>query len=130
LVLGETYLILGLTPKPHLWVVSTLPAADGSIVVINMTSQRTGSDTNCIIQPGEHSFVQNATVMEYERARILTKGSQDTIDTMPAKCPRKAPVSNALLKRIQEGALTSDLTAENVKDAIRTSVAAQATGTP
>ena len=95
-----------------------------------MTSQRAGSDTNCIIQPSDHAFVKKATVMEYEKAKFLTKQGQDAIDKMPAQCPRKAPVSYALLKRIQEGALKSDLAPENVKAAITASIAKQANSGP
>ena len=126
LVLGETYLIEGLGPKAHVWVVCSLPSSDGSVLLINMTTARADSDRNCVINEGEHSFVKHETVMEYEKARIISKEGQAAIYGMPAKCPRKGPVSLTLLTRIQEGALSSDLTTGKHKTIIKDSIAKQA----
>jgi hypothetical protein len=110
----------------HLWVVCSLPDDQGSIVVLNMTSWRKDSDDeNCIILPTDHTWVKQRTVIAYERGKILDKAAQDAIDKMPAQCPRRSPVSAGLLQRIQEGALRSDLTPQDIQTLIADSIARQ-----
>jgi hypothetical protein len=114
--IGETYLLTG----GHLWVVCTPPDNDGSIVCLNMTSWKPGvDDESCVIIPADHSWVKQRTVIAYERGKILSKADQDIVDGMPAQCPRKTPVSAALLRRIQDGAIQSDLTPQRIQKRIR-----------
>ena len=113
--LGETYYVLA-----HLWVVVSQPTADGSVVLVNFTTQRTGSDTNCVIQAGEHPFVFKPTVIAYEKAQVFDPAKQDQIAKL---CEMRLPVSAPLLRRIQDGALVSDLTPQKVQAIIRGSIA-------
>lgn len=117
--LGDTFY------QDHLWVVSSLPTDDGSIVILNFTSWRSGCDENCIIEPGEHSFVHNKTVIAYERAIVLDVQQQKTVVSL---CPSRDAVSPVLLKRIQEGALVSDLSSPKIQGMIKASMDRQARG--
>lgn len=121
--LRETYLLAG---GGHLWVVCSLPTADGSVVVLNFTSWKPGvADENCVISPEDHSFVRNKTVIAYEKGRVLDRAAQAFVLSRPVECPRKSPVSDELLNRIQTGALVSDLTPQKIQAIIRESMTRQ-----
>ncbi len=57
--------------RDHLWVVSSLPTDDGSVVILSFTTWRFGCDENCVIEVGEHPFVKHKTVIAYEKALLL-----------------------------------------------------------
>lgn len=71
--LGDTFLL----PKPgveedHLWALITKPDPEtGKAIMVNLTTQRPHSDTTAIIQPGEHPFVHQPTVVFYADARTI-----------------------------------------------------------
>ena len=50
--LGSTYMW-----HSHLWVVISLPDEIGEVVVVNLTSHRDNKDQSCVIEAGEHPFV-------------------------------------------------------------------------
>lgn len=113
---GQTILL----PKPgqatlHLWVIVLAPdPASQETVIVNLTSQRTHSDTTVVVQPGEHPFVQHPTVVFFADARI--------VDANHIAAAMKAGTfhthqdcSAALLLKIQQGLLASTMTPQKVK---------------
>lgn len=116
--LGETFHSTG-----HLWVVASLPDAEGSVVMLSLTTHRPRCDENCVIEAGEHPFVAHKTVIAYEKALIFTVDQQATANRL---CRRYGPVSAELLARIQQGACVSDLTPMKIVKAIRASMVKQA----
>jgi hypothetical protein len=119
--LGNTFV------QVHLWIVASLPwPDDGSIVVVNFTTRRKDSDTNCLVQAGEHPWVKHETVVEYEKARIFDLATQATVMKQPSICPPHKDVSEELLARIQQGALISDLTKQKIQTIIKWSMGEQA----
>ena len=120
MIVGETYFI-----QDHLWVVCTSQDENGRVAILNMTTWRRGCDENCVIVPGDHSWVKHPTVIAYERGKMLDKKQQAAIYGMPSVCPRKASVSAELLKRVQDGALKSDLTPQEIQVAIKAHLSAQ-----
>lgn len=113
LPLGSTFKI------GHLWVVITRPAADGSVVMVNVTSWRQGCDETCIIAAGEHPFVHHQTVVAYAYIKEVSADRQREILANPTVCVPHAPVSPQLLERIRRGALASREVSGRVKAAIR-----------
>jgi hypothetical protein len=109
-------------------VVSSPPTANGEVVVFNLTTWRFGCDENCMIMPGEHPFVAHKTVVAYELGLLLSQEQQQAILKNAALCPQKDPVSEALLAKIQRGALVSDLTPQKLQDIIRPLIAAAGPG--
>jgi len=116
LTAGQTILL----PKPghdtaHLWVVVVSASKiTGEAVIVNLTTQRTHSDPTVILQPGDHPFVQHATVAFFADARIvdgrlLAKGVEACTFRKHVDC------SPALLQRIQEGLFSSPHTPNKVK---------------
>ena len=71
---GETFFLSGThDTEPHLWIVLTDPEGNpGEVVVVNLTSQRPGSDATVVLQRGDHPFVRHDTVVYYGDARMDT----------------------------------------------------------
>jgi hypothetical protein len=113
--LGETF--LGLIDEEHLCVVF---AGDlhGEVCVANLTSHRVPCDESCVIERGEHPFVQHRTVVSYQRA--FTKANAE-LDAQKASgvLRMREPVSASLLVRIQNGAVRSQATPRKIKEATR-----------
>jgi hypothetical protein len=110
--------------RTHLWVVSSLPTPDDSILAFNVTDRATWHDHACIIYPDEHPFIVKESVIAYLRGSLLPKHGEFLEKSLRYQ-PRQPPVSEELLKRIQEGALASDFTKQDFQDIIRASMARQ-----
>jgi hypothetical protein len=108
--LGETYRLK--VDAAHLWVVITTPDVGGSVVIVNLTSYAVGCDATCLVNVGEHPFVVRQTVVGYKWARVADPAMQAKFKS---QADSYDPVSMSLLKRIQQGALTSDLTPQKVQ---------------
>ncbi len=105
---GDTFLL----PKSsneteHLWiVVAEIDAAAGKAICVSVTTQRNYSDSTCVLNAGDHPFVNRPSVIFYQDARemdlalvekALTSGIRNFV------CTRHAPCSDALLERIRKG---------------------------
>jgi hypothetical protein len=89
-----------------------------TIVIVNFTTRRAGSDDSCIVQAGEHEFLSRESVVVYRRAQMTE--NQRALDMLHSSILRQlAPVSEDLLRRIQAGALASQFTPEKIKIALR-----------
>jgi hypothetical protein len=92
-------------------VLGVLP--DGSLIITHLTSRRRYSDATCVIQPGEHPFVKQETVARYDQTHICPQERIPNLEGVITK--RLDPLSPALLARMQQGALASPQTPENIK---------------
>ena len=93
--LRETYIW-----RDHLWVVISLPDKDGIVVVVAFTTWAENKDQSCIVEPGDHPFIKNKTVIAYKYAQVLTMKEQKEF---LRDAQRREDVSEDLLQRIQEG---------------------------
>jgi len=119
LTLGDAFVI---GDGGHLWIVCSVSDRDRSIVILNLTTWRAGCDENCVINPGEHSFVKHRSVVSYEHGRIATLVQQDKLRSIASS---RAPATDALVSKIQVGAIASDLTSQDIQEHIRLSTAKQ-----
>jgi hypothetical protein len=93
--------------RGHLWVVVSDSRADPTQVVIaNMTTDR-GIDRSCILNPGDHPFVNRPTCIRYDMARIVTNAELERHVSSNA-IRLQDPVSADVLERIRQGAATTD----------------------
>jgi hypothetical protein len=115
--LGDTIIL----PKPglekeHLWVLVTAPDSNGTVIMVNLTTQRPHSDTTVILQPGEHPFIDRPTVVFYADARFVEAALLES-------CVSKgigrnhSQIEKAVLQKIQNGLLISPLTPQKIKTA-------------
>ena len=92
--------------QKHLWVVVSDPALDRKHVVIaNMTSD--GLDQSCVLDVGDHVFIEHPTVMRYDRARIESDAALERL-VASGSIILQDPVSPEVLKRIREGAAITE----------------------
>lgn len=112
---GDTFLIPdGISTHLNL-VLAVL--RDGSVIVCHFTTRRKYSDNTCVIQPGEHSFVQQETVVRYDQAHICAADRVQFLESVITR--HLEPLSGNLLARIRQGALNSPQTPEKIKTALR-----------
>ena len=113
---GDTFIVPDAFGK-HLNVVLAV-LEDGSIVHCHFTGRTARSDTTCVIQPNEHSFVKKETVVRYDRAEICAVGM--ALDALE-RCVEKKfePLKAELLARVKKGALDSPQTPDKVKNVLR-----------
>jgi hypothetical protein len=104
----------------HLYIVCSNPTPQEEVALFNFTTKRTMSDLNCVVQPGEHPFVTVETVVEYGSGRLFTQKQWDAAIALWAV--QYPAVSDELLWRIQQGALTSDQTPQILQDLVRSSL--------
>lgn len=116
--LGDTFK-LERNGEGHLWVVISQPTGDGSIVMVNLTTMRTGSDLSCVLAPGDHPFVQHATVIAYQFAKLVPPEAQRMMEQQKQLCIPREPMPPAVLQRIREGSLKSDLMPQKLQAIVR-----------
>jgi hypothetical protein len=92
-------------PTEHLHIVIS-PIIDGKVLLVNVTSKKFDSDDTCVLCVGDHEFIKHDSVINYADAH------DPEIDKMQEAILQKIfkpqpPVSEALLRRIQAGALIS-----------------------
>lgn len=114
-------------PKPHLWFILNDPAGTGRVALANITTHdpttRRRCDAHClIVRHGEHPFVEEGHASCVRSADILYPLPVVTHATEHPGAERREPLSPALLRRIQQGALDSPRTPDDVKDAVRASL--------
>ena len=119
---GET--ILGFDFGNHLWVVLSAQTPDGLIAVANLTTH--GGKSYCgagcvIIRPGEHSYPKRDSCVYYRGA--LLNPLQPLLDAREQGALRQLePFADELLKRVQQGALSSPMTSPRVKQAVESTL--------
>jgi len=93
-------------PTEHLHIVIS-PVINGKVLLVNVTSKKFDSDDTCVLSVGDHNFIRHDSVIVYADAiaadiSLMEKAILDqTFKPQP-------PVSDAVLKRIQEGTVKSD----------------------
>lgn len=113
---GQTILL----PKPgqetaHLWVVLTAPDAAGNVVMANFTTLRSHSDTTVVVNPGDHRFINHASVIHFADTR-LTSASSVEAALASGIYPRHDDCTTILIDRILAGALASPYTPGKIKN--------------
>lgn len=106
---GDTYIRAGnhIKTDPHLWIVISDPSKNTSLVTVNVTSQGIDKDQACVLNAGEHRFIEHESVIMYAGARLPLESM--ILEAIRNGMLRKHDqVSNAILGRIQAGAAKSD----------------------
>jgi hypothetical protein len=112
---GDTFLIPDWAGAHLHFILSALP--DGSVIVAHFTSRRAYTDDTCVIKPGEHPFVKKETIVRYDQAHICPAANLASLEGSIIR--KLEPLSDELLARIQQGALSSPQTPDKIKKLIR-----------
>ncbi len=91
----------------HLWVVVSDPVIDPDrVLIVNMSTDRK-IDQSCILQSGDHPFVQHSTCIRYDKARLVAdKDLESCLSRGDIRLDD--PISSVVLGRIRQGAAVSD----------------------
>ena len=105
---GDTFFLVGVTARSHLWIIVSDPQIDPEqVLIINVTSSTDPPDNACILRAGEHPFIERETYVYYGKAWVVSLGQlQLARDCKRLKIQR--PVSQDVLKRIRQGAIESE----------------------
>lgn len=121
MTLGETFLNTNPYIAVHLWAIVSNPTPHDAVVMFNFTSWRPGCDETCLIKPSEHPFVKHDTVIAYRRGQLLTRAAWNELQRLGFYL-RHEPLSDSLLRRIQQGALDSEFTPIDLQEIVRASM--------
>lgn len=94
----------------HLWTVITTPDGhEGTFVMVNVTTFAAHKDTSCVLHAGDHPDIQHDSVIYYADARAWWNVGPNGHDywTGQGQIEQRDPLNNAILRRIQDGALAS-----------------------
>ena len=99
----------------HLFTVLTNACADGSHLLVSISSVRDGKfcDPACIVHAGEHEFIKQRSFVEYRRL-TMTRGVLIAKNVDGGVYQAKPPVSDALFTRICAGMDETDFGARGM----------------
>lgn len=105
---GSTFLIL--TPPffktKHLYILIAAEERTNKGLIVNITTSKDGCDKSCVVMPGEHSFLNHESVINYADSKIVAISSLEEALSKGAITPHD-PVNPKLLKRIRDNGLKS-----------------------
>jgi hypothetical protein len=109
---GDTFYFNHPEAHRHLWVVAAGPGENGEFVIFNLTTLRDGCDRACILGPRDHCTIDRPTCVSYLRGRDIT---EEFANAKEQFISWQEPLSPNVLRRIQEGALSSRHTIERYR---------------
>lgn len=115
-VAGDTFLLNEPgSSKSHLYIVPcAVPGDADTILAVPLNTVTAFTDRTLILHAGEHPFIKHETAVAYDRMREIDVASLTELErvSLQARDPlfaRRESVVPALLARLQQGALQSDL---------------------
>lgn len=121
IVEGDTFLYQYPGSKYHLFIVVTRRMNDSSFVCTMVSSWKNDSrldDPACILEPGDHPFIQHKSYVAYKETVIFYPDQLDRLFSLGMCLPRD-PVSPSLLDRIRANAFRSRKIAVGMKELYR-----------
>jgi hypothetical protein len=101
--------------EDHLWLILNDPSAHAGVaLIVNVSTLRLGAETTCIVQPGEHPFINHDSYVRYGSAR---KVKADILAEAVHKGLLKLhqPAGKAFLEKVRAGAKASPLLAMELR---------------
>lgn len=109
--LGDTFRITaaGRNLDRHLWIVLSDPSIDDqNVLIVNLTSWRADKDQACILDRGDHAFVEHRTCVNYAEAKVQRLSTLDSIRQAGQMCD-EGTLDSDVLGRVLEGAAQSTM---------------------
>lgn len=93
----------------HLWMVISDPDQDAEkVLIVNFTTWRPRCDPACIVNPGEHPFINRQTCVNYGDALLFSVGQLAELVREGQIVPYPHPLSAELLAKIRQRAGESE----------------------
>ena len=91
----------------HLWIVINDPGQHSDTALfVNVTTLTGVSEKTCVLQPGEHSFIQHESCIRFASARSALATELDTLEAR-GLITRKQAASPALVAKVRASARAS-----------------------
>lgn len=100
-------------PVPHLFIICNDTCKFGANLLINISSFYDGCDDTCILDVGDHPFVQHPSYVYYAEARIIKTDGLQKGFRQGALIPRE-PLGDPVFERVVAGINVSLDTPNNV----------------
>ena len=100
---------------PHLWILVTDPVGEPpQTIIVAVSTKRFYKDNTIVLSPSDHSWVRHESVISYDHALIpevrhLNEAVRRRIGEL------RKPCTPDLLRRVQDGLLSSPRTPKRVK---------------
>jgi hypothetical protein len=99
----------------HLWLVINDPSAHGGVVlIVNVSTLRPNAETTCLVQRGEHPFIQHDSYVRYGSARKAREVDLEKLVRAGRLRPHQI-ANKALLEKVRAGATASPHLAEELR---------------
>jgi hypothetical protein len=101
--------------EDHLWIIVNDPAAHAGIaLIVNVSTLRQNAETTCIVQQGEHPFIQHDSYVRYGSAREAKVA--DLVEGVKRRLlkPHQS-ASQHLLAKVRAGARASPFLAQELR---------------
>ena len=100
---GDTFLTVSKDIRDHLWFIVSDPTLDElNVLLVNLTTWKTGKDGSCILDRGDHPFITHKSIINYADARVTSIAKLAKLHELN-QIYRKEPLSPAVLARIRQG---------------------------
>ena len=100
---------------PHIYIVISDTERDSNrVLIVSVTTMRIGRDSSCLIEVGDHPFIQHQSSINYGEARIVQNDDLDW-NTKLGKIEQLEPVDEAVLEKIRHGAEVSPYISEGCR---------------
>ena len=101
--------------KRHLRIIITDSDNDQNQVVVSVTTLKyLSQDTSCVLQPGDHPFIKEKSIIDFKRTTVMSY-MQIFNGIQQGLLIRKEDISDELLKRIQTAAAKSKYISDEIK---------------
>lgn len=97
----------------HLMICMAVDRANDRAVIVPVVSQHHFSDQTCLLAIGDHAFIKHDSCVAYDFARTVSIATVDA-ELAAKRLKLRAPLTLALLQRVQVGFCTSDETPPHV----------------
>ena len=102
----------------HLWIVVHVDNSgldtSAIAVMVNVTSWTGHGDGACILNPGDHSFINQRSYIYYRQALEVSVTDIEQL-VMKQQMQKRVPVSQELLARVRQGLHASKFTPRRLK---------------
>jgi hypothetical protein len=103
--LGDTFVLAAL--DKHLWVICSDPCKDhDNVVIINFTTYTIDEEDVCILDSGDHDFINHKTAMRYRDAKAVKLAELDKLEKSNMLSLRQR-ASASLMQKVWLGASLS-----------------------
>lgn len=102
----------GASYDSHLWMIISDPKLEPKkVLIVNFTSWASHKDQACVVDVGDHPYLQHRTCVNYRDAKLV---SLDVLYQLKdsGKISTKEPLSEALLKKVRNCVADSRLPLE------------------